>query len=558
MIKPFDIDRFNSKMISGRKQTQKETVFGYVLLGVILPILTALLAWQLGMPIPTVHDEFSYLFMADTFAMGRLTNPAHPLAEFFQTFHIIHYDGIYASKYFPGIGVQLLVGKIIGHPMIGVWLTIGLFGASLLFVLRQFFQSRVALFVSSVFTMEFMVLSYFGHSYWGGSLVALSGVWILGGAFVAAKTGQVRYAWLSALGVLICLLTRPFEGFFYSVPLICWALWNVFRGNCGSEWRWDCRGLAAPLAIGTVFGVLVLGAYNQRITGSWRIFPHSLYEKIYTPHGVRFLWESKTATKEDVFFESLPKPFHQLRDHYFVKQRERAGKFVEKKIVAASEFIPFQFPLSIIWLLVASLAFRSHWRNGLWRLCVFTGILRLAPFLLSWSSKHPHYGAFWIFPLAMLGAFGLNALFEGKRSRRLARVAVAIFLCGLFSLYCFSFFGDPSWKRDWTSYSRNGNELKSKAAVRDFLMKDDQSNAHLVFVEYENNHSFHSEWVYNTPDIDAQAVVWAHDLGEETNSRLRDYYAERTVWKVEVGNSKKIVLKTWNGSEKRFDPAKEF
>ncbi len=138
------------------QKSKRSAVAAYLALGLLMPLLCVLLALALGMPTPCIHDEFSYQFMADTFALGKVVNPEHPLSQFFQTFYIIQHNGIYVSKYFPGIGVQLLVGKWLGHPLIGVWLTVGLFGVSLLFFLRQFFSESVAFIVSLLCCLQFM------------------------------------------------------------------------------------------------------------------------------------------------------------------------------------------------------------------------------------------------------------------------------------------------------------------------------------------------------------------------------------------------------------------
>jgi hypothetical protein len=56
----------------------------------------------------------------------------------------------------------------------------------------------------------------------------------------------------------------------------------------------------------------------------------------------------------------------------------------------------------------------------------------------------------------------------------------------------------------------------------------------LIFVRYWPQHIFQDEWVYNEADIDGARVVWARDLGEPENEKLRQYYPARSVWLLEA------------------------
>ena len=71
---------------------------------------------------PAYHDEYSYLFQAETFAAGRLSFPSHTTAaRMFDQMHVLN-EGHFASSYFPGNGLWIAPFLLLGNPFAGHWL----------------------------------------------------------------------------------------------------------------------------------------------------------------------------------------------------------------------------------------------------------------------------------------------------------------------------------------------------------------------------------------------------------------------------------------------------
>ena len=83
---------------------------------------------------PAYHDEYSYLFQAETFLAGRTAFPSQGPPGLFDQMHVLNDDGVYASRYFPGPGLFLAPFVSMGKPYLGHQIANGLIAALLSFL----------------------------------------------------------------------------------------------------------------------------------------------------------------------------------------------------------------------------------------------------------------------------------------------------------------------------------------------------------------------------------------------------------------------------------------
>jgi hypothetical protein len=509
-------------------------------LAIIVVGLTALLARAAVLPIepvpePSVHDEFSYLLMSDTFAHGRLANPTHPMWVHFESIAIMHQPA-YVSMFYPAQGLVLALGQVIaGHPFWGVWLSAGLMCAAICWMLQGWVPARWALLGGFLAVMRLAVFSYWGNSYYGGTVAAVGGALVLGALPRLKRRPNISQALLMGLGLAILGNSRPYETLFLGFPVAVGLFTWMFRRSA-PPLRLSLRRIVLPLTLLLAITGAGMLYYFWRATGTPFSTPYLQYDEIYDPTPF-FPWQS---------LRPLPLYHHEVMRTYFLGMYLGQWPYAHSKplwilLIKAWQFwLFFLGPVLTLPLLMLAMtvpygfSFRSI--SSKTRFMLFVCVSSFIGLALPIYGLLPHYAA----PLA---ATWYALLLQAMRYLRLWRwhgkptglfmVRAVPSICCLMLLMraAAPLVGLPlprQWPRTWCS-PQLGNMDRAQLLAQ---LKASEGR-HLVIVRYGPNHDVTDEWVYNEADIDHAKVIWARDMGVAKNGELLRYFSDRHVWLVQ-------------------------
>ena len=495
------------------------------------------------MPAPRVHDEFSYLLAADTFARGRLTNPTHPLWVHFESFHINH-QPTYQSKYPPAQGLILAAGQLIGgHAVVGLWLSVALACAAICWMLQAWLPPRWALLGGLLAILHPGILLRWGQTYWGGAVAVIGGALLFGALRRIVRRQRVPDALMMGVGLAILANSRPFEGLIVSLVVTSVLLfWMV--GKNGPAWRISTRHIVLPILAVLAPTAAGMGYYNFRGTGDPLRMPYQVHEATYVPK--RFFLFRNDSRPEPIYRHQV------MRNYYNNPSRQRttgdqeiahdsqAAGLLSSSVTGSIAALKTSMKRAIrLWKFYLGVAltiplFMLPWvvRDKWMRFALFTCGVLILVVVSRWLN--PHYAApitGLVFALVMQSMRHLRLLrWHGRPTGRLVALAVPV-LCAAWLAVSLTQKIEVKPAHAWSlQRARLAAELNSNG------------DRHLVIVRYPPMTSWtKGEWVYNEADIDGSKIVWAREMDAARNRKLLKYFSDRRAWLLELKRDHSVL-----------------
>ena len=484
----------------------KRTGWCMILLAALPVVLRLALLGHHPTPTPDLYDEFGHLLVADTLRHFRLSNPAHPMSRFFETFFVLQ-QPTYSSIYPIGQGLAMAIGWFVfDHPWAGVVLATAAFCSLCYWMLRAWTTPGWALLGGLLAVMEFGPLCQWMNCYWGGAFAAASGCLVFGAVPRLRVSYRLRDAILLGVGLGIQLLTRPYESIFLVAGV---ALY--FR-----PWR------ALPMvSLAVLPAILLTLAHNHAVTGSWLTTPYAVSQYQY-------------GVPAALTFQANPTPHRALTPEQELDYKMQSGfrgsgpETIGKYLLRLEYRVRYYrfFFLPPLYIALVAFLFRLRERRYLWA----AGCALLMAFGINFFPAFQlHYLAAVTCLFVLMSVAGLEQLAKWNGEA----AAILVILCVSHFVFWYGVHvTDNAALRQYETWDAiNHGYPERRIAIQNQLAP--LSGNQLVFVRYWPGHIFQDEWVYNRADIDNARVVWARDLGVEEDEKLTHYYPDREVWLLE-------------------------
>ncbi len=492
----------------------------------VLPIaLRLLLLPSHPAPTPDIYDEFSHLLVADTLLHLRLANQPHPLHQFFETFFVLQ-QPTYSSIYSLGQGMMLALGRLLtGSAWTGVLLSVGLFCALCYWMLRAWVTPAWALAGGLLAVIEFGPLNLWANCYWGGALAAAAGCLVFGALPRLTANWNRRDAALLGLGAGLHCITRQFESV---LLLVCILLFFIPLLRAREQLQKLLRSTPYAIAAAAPFFVLIL-LQNKAVTQNWFELPEQLSQYQY-------------GVPTSLTFQPIPEAHVPLTSQQEIDYKAQSlghgldpdslSHFLLRLEFRVRYYRFFFLPA----LYVALFAFLFTLRDR--RLLFVVGALSIFalgtsffPYLL------PHYLAAVTCLFVLIAIVGLE---------RLSRVGIRDFPVGAEAVKLIALMGIAHFVLWYGSHLFEHTSVAADLGPYESWDVITHGDPHgrvainhqlaaipgklVVLVRYSPRHIFQTEWVWNKADIDTSRIVWARDLGDAEDAKLKAYYPDRAFW----------------------------
>ncbi|HTW95178.1 MAG TPA: glycosyltransferase family 39 protein, partial [Tepidisphaeraceae bacterium] len=195
---------------------------------------------------PLIHDELMFHTQATFLAHGRLWMPQHPLADFFQTFHIL-VKPVYAPMSFPGTAIFYVPAVWTGLPL---WITSLLIAGGVVGLIHriatQIFDRRIALLAAllAASSQGMRTQSIEIFPYLPAVLLELAMLW----AWLRwHQSPKPRWAFLAGIFAGWALITRPLDALCFIIPLAIAVIWRLPRLPARKRFTTAALAIAATL-----------------------------------------------------------------------------------------------------------------------------------------------------------------------------------------------------------------------------------------------------------------------------------------------------------------------